>query len=134
MRMIRRAGSGLGIGAVLLAWAGAASGQAEEAGDLYAVIYDVGPKWRAGVPMEQQGLREHFFYMRDLHARGVILLAGPMGGDGGLVILRATDQAAAERVVADDPAVTAGIFSGRTARFVPRFTSSQPFSAGGGRR
>jgi uncharacterized protein YciI len=98
------------------------------ADDLFAVVYRAGPNWKPDVPMEQQGLRDHFYYLRDLHARGVILLAGPLGADGGLVVLRARDQAEAQRVVAADPAIAAGLFAGRAEPFVPRFASDQPFT------
>ena len=96
---------------------------------MYAIVYRAGPSWRPGVPMEQQGLREHFYYLRDLHARGVILLAGPLGADGGLVLLRASDQAEADRLMAADPAVIAGLFVGEARPFVTRFASDPPITA-----
>jgi uncharacterized protein len=79
--------------------------------------------------MAEQGLREHFLYVRDLHARGVIRLAGPRGAEGGLIVLRAGDQAEADRILAADPAVTAGLFIGEAMSFTPRFTSDKPFAA-----
>jgi uncharacterized protein len=93
---------------------------------LSAIVYRAGPKWRPGVPMEQQGLRDHFFYMRDLHARGVIRLAGPRGTDGGVIILHARDQAEADRILAADPAVAAGLFTGEALSFTPRFGAIAP--------
>jgi uncharacterized protein YciI len=88
---------------------------------LFAIVYRAGPNWTAGTPMSEQGLLEHFYYMRDLHQRGRIVLAGPLGDDGGLVILRAADQAEADRVISEDPAVTGGKFVGAATPFVARF-------------
>jgi uncharacterized protein YciI len=113
--------------AVLAGFAPTAAPAEEPA--LFAVVYRAGPNWKPGVPMEQQGLRDHFHYLRDLHARGVIQLAGPLGADGGLVLLRARDQKEAERVIAEDPAVVAGLFVGEAEPFVPRFASDRPFVA-----
>jgi uncharacterized protein YciI len=114
-----------------LATAGSAAAQPQSGGGgglLFAVVYRAGPNWKAGLPMEKQGLRDHFFYMRDLHARGTILLAGPRGAEGGLIILRAADQAEADRILAADPAVTAGLFVGEALPFVARFTSDGPIA------
>lgn len=96
---------------------------------MYAIVYRAGPSWKPGAPMEQQGLRDHFYYLEDLHARGVILLAGPLGSDGGLVLLRARDQSEADRLMAADPAVGSGLFVGEARPFVTRFASDRPFTA-----
>lgn len=102
----------------------AAAGREQESLPLFAILYRAGPNWTADVPMAEQGLLEHFYYMRDLHERGRILLAGPLGEDGGLVILRAADQAEADRVISADPAVMAGKFVGTATPFVARFTAT----------
>lgn len=91
---------------------------------LFAIVYRAGPAWKPGVPMKDQGLRDHFYYVKALHERGGIVYAGAMGPDGGLIILHAADQAAAEAVIADDPAVKAGIFTGEARRYTPRFIGS----------
>ncbi|MBV5325027.1 MAG: hypothetical protein J0626_07050 [Rhodospirillaceae bacterium] len=80
---------------------------------MFAVIYRPGPAWKTGVPMAEQGV-------------GVIHTAGPLGADGGLVLLHIRDLAAAEALAAADPAVRDGLFIGEVRRFVPRFTSSRP--------
>lgn len=98
--------------------------QQADDGPLFLILYRAGPAWEPGAPMAEQGLLEHFYYMRDLHQQGRILLAGPVGEDGGLVVLRAADQAEAERVIGDDPAVTAGKFVGTAAPFVARFAAA----------
>jgi uncharacterized protein YciI len=91
---------------------------------LFVILYRAGPNWTTGVPMAEQGLLEHFYYVRDLDRAGRIVVAGPVGEDGGLIVLRAADQAEADKVVAADPAVTAGKFVGTAAPFVARFTGS----------
>jgi uncharacterized protein YciI len=88
---------------------------------LFAIVYRAGPAWKPGVPMKDQGLRDHFYYVKAVHERGDIVYAGAMGPDGGLIILHAADQAAAEAVMAGDPAVKAGIFTGEARRYTPRF-------------
>jgi uncharacterized protein YciI len=118
----------LGV-AILAALSAPSSAEDADRGELFAITYRAGPSWKPGVPMEQQGLRDHFYYLRDLHARGTVLLAGPLGDDGGLVLVRARDQAEAERTMATDPAVVSGAFVGDVRPFVPRFASEQPFVA-----
>ena len=118
----------LGV-AILAALSAPSSAEDADRGELFAITYRAGPSWKPGVPMEQQGLRDHFYYLRDLHARGTVLLAGPLGDDGGLVLVRARDQAEAERMMATDPAVVGGLFVGDVRPFVPRFASEQPFVA-----
>ena len=102
----------------------ASQAAAAESLPLFAIVYRAGPNWSSGVPMSEQGLLEHFYYMRDLHERGLIVLAGPLGEDGGLVILRAAGQADADRTIEADPAVRDGKFVGTATPFVPRFTEA----------
>ena len=105
--------------------------QAENAStlQLFAIVYRAGPKWRSGVPMEKQGLRDHFLYLRTLSERRMVLVAGPLGNVGGLVIVRAPDRRAAAEVVAADPAVKAGIFVGEVEPFSPRIGGRGPLVA-----
>lgn len=91
---------------------------------LFAIVYRAGPAWKPGVPMKEQGLRDHFYYVKALHERGDIVYAGAMGPDGGLMILHAADQAAAEAVAANDPAVKAGIFLADVRHYTPRFVGT----------
>ncbi|MBC8647435.1 MAG: hypothetical protein H7X85_09750 [Thermoanaerobaculia bacterium] len=57
---------------------------------------------------------KHFAYLKDLTRRGVVILAGrTLNSDPssfGIVIFRAESQAAAEKIMRADPAVSAGIF------------------------
>lgn len=95
-----------------------------EARPLFALVYRAGPAWKPGVPMKDQGLRDHFYYVKALHERGDIVYAGAMGPDGGLMILHAADQTAADAVAANDPAVKTGIFTGEVRRYMPRFVGT----------
>lgn len=91
---------------------------------MFAIVYRAGPAWKPGVPMKEQGLRDHFYYVKALHERGDIVYAGAMGPDGGLMILHAADQAAADAVAAGDPAVKTGIFLADVRRYTPRFVGT----------
>ncbi|WP_447728887.1 YciI family protein [Sphingomonas koreensis] len=91
---------------------------------LFAIIYRAGPVWKPGVPMKDQGLRDHFYYVKALHERGDIVYAGAMGPDGGLMLIHAADQAAADAIPANDPAVKTGIFTGEARRYTPRFVGT----------
>ncbi len=93
---------------------------------LYAVTYRAGPAWQPGRPMEAQGLRDHFFYMRSLHRQGLIAAAGPMGSQGGLMLIYVPDRAAAEAILAKDPAIQARIFTAEVQRFDPKFVGADP--------
>lgn len=94
----------------------------------FAVIYRAGPTWRPGMPMEKQDLRDHFYYLHALHKENRIIAAGPLGEEGGLVLLFARDQAEADSVIAADPAVVAGLFAGDAKRFIPRFVGKELLS------
>lgn len=54
---------------------------------------------------------EHLAMLRDLHARGEVVMAGAVGEtpDGAVVIFRSDSPAAAERFAANDPYVTNGL-------------------------
>jgi uncharacterized protein YciI len=88
---------------------------------LFVILYRPGPNWAANVPMSEQGLLEHFYYIRGLHRSGRILVAGPLGDTGGLIILRVANQSEAEAIMRADPAVTSGKFVGSVTPFVARF-------------
>lgn len=91
---------------------------------LFAIVYRAGPAWKPGVPMKDQGLRDHFYYVKALHERGDIVYAGAMGPDGGLMIFHAGDQTAAEAIMANDPAVKTGVFLADVRRYTPRFVGT----------
>lgn len=55
-------------------------------------------------------IHEHVAHLRALDDDGVLILAGPLVGTRqGLVVVRAADTAAAERIAERDPFVTGGV-------------------------
>jgi uncharacterized protein len=80
---------------------------------LYLVVYRPGPGWIQGKSMQQQpALKEHGRYMVQLYRQGVLQFAGRFGDNiGGAMAFAAQDAAAAEAIVAADPAVTSGMFA-----------------------
>ena len=67
---------------------------------------------------ESAAVGEHFEYLKRLLAAGSLVMAGRTeDASMGLAVLRADSDAAAERVMADDPAVKAGVFAGELHRY-----------------
>ena len=77
----------------------------------YLVFYRRGPAWLTGKSVMEQPLKEHGKYMLSLYIKGSTKLAGPLTDNaGGAVLLEVSDEAEAKAIVANDPAVTSGIF------------------------
>ena len=98
---------------------------------LFALILAPGPAWKPSRPFAEQGLRPHFDYWMALFRAGAIASAGPMGSDSGLVLLRAADQAAADAILAADPAIVAGIFTGTVRPYAPPMVNANALAAQG---
>jgi uncharacterized protein len=99
--------------ACVLCAAALAGAQADEppAKSTYLVIYRAGPAWPPGKRLSELPLKEHGRYMLSLYAQGLLKFAGGFADDtGGAVVLEVVDQAQAEALVADDPAVKTGLF------------------------
>ena len=90
-----------------------------DARQLYALLLTPGPAWKPGLPFAKQGLEAHFYYWKDLFKNGRIATAGPLGSDGGLVLLLAKDLEEAEAIMRADPAVRSGIFLGSARHYAP---------------
>jgi uncharacterized protein YciI len=61
-------------------------------------------------PEEHELFQRHGEYLEELHARGVVRFAGRcLDGPLGIVVVEAEDEAAARRLVAEDPSVAAGM-------------------------
>lgn len=100
------------LGAALCATGLVAVRAAETTNATFLVIYRPGSAWIPGKPVSEQGLAEHFQYMLDLYEKGTMKQAGPFTDDsGGAVILEVADAAAAQAVIASDPAVKANIMT-----------------------
>lgn len=93
---------------------------------LFAIIYRAGPAWRQGKPMQEQALGPHEAYMRRLFAEGRTYVAGPLGPDGGLILVHGHDKEEVEALMKNDPAVTSGLFVGEVRRFIPVFLRPEP--------
>lgn len=79
-------------------------------GSLFAVVMGPGPAWKKGQPLKKGGSDGHWRYWQDLHDKGAVESAGPVGQDTGFVLLRARNQREANALIAADPAVRAGRF------------------------
>lgn len=94
---------------------------------LYLLHLRPGPAWREGRPMQEQDLRAHAIYHRDLVRDGRSFAAGGYGGvDGGMAIIRAANAAEAQAVLAADPAITSGVFIGEVRAWTPSFHAPGP--------
>ncbi|MEO8029062.1 MAG: YciI family protein [Bryobacteraceae bacterium] len=78
----------------------------------FVIVLARGPKWLAGKPVSEQPLREHGRYLQGLMEGGTLVLAGPFLDDsGGLILLKTTDEAEAQKIAHEDPAVRSGIMT-----------------------
>jgi uncharacterized protein YciI len=80
----------------------------------YLLMMKLNPDPPAGAPQRETLGPAHHQFLIDLERQGVLFSAGPLtdgGGKshGGLIILRAPDQAAAEAVAALEPFTKAGL-------------------------
>ncbi|MBL7033142.1 MAG: hypothetical protein ISR91_03265 [Candidatus Delongbacteria bacterium] len=68
-------------------------------------------------PEEAAVLDRHISYLQDLTAAGVVILAGrTLNSDPssfGIVVFKAADLAVAERIMQNDPAVSAGVMQAK---------------------
>jgi uncharacterized protein len=83
---------------------------------LYKVQLVRGDMLRTGpTPQEQAVVAEHFAYLQDLTARGVIILVGrTLNTDEsamGLAIFRAESEDAARQIMNNDPVVKKGVMT-----------------------
>ncbi len=71
---------------------------------VYAVMRVRGPRWRAGVIMdEQEDWKEHAEFMDSMVEEGFVLLGGPLRGtEDVLLIVRAADEAEIHTRFAED--------------------------------
>ena len=77
----------------------------------FLLIYRPGPAWPQGKSVSDLPLKEHGNYMLSLYAKGAMKLAGPLTDNaGGAVVLEVSSESEAKAIVANDPAVKAGIF------------------------
>ena len=68
---------------------------------------------------EQATFGAHFNYLKELLARGVLVLAGPTLGliNTGVAIFEAPDEAAAKKIMSEDPVISSGLARGELRPF-----------------
>jgi uncharacterized protein YciI len=68
---------------------------------------------------EKQVWAEHFVNLQRLLAEGTLILAGPTLGriNTGIAVIEAPDEAAARRIMQEDPAIASGIAKGELRGF-----------------
>ena len=72
--------------------------------DLFAVLRAHGPAWKHGQPLEaQDGWLAHAAFMDGLAEEGFVVLAGPLGADTALLVVRAMDAAEVRARLSPDP-------------------------------
>jgi uncharacterized protein YciI len=88
---------------------------AESAKVRYLIVHLPGPRWRAGVPFQEQpGVQEHVEHYRKLQAGGKLEKGGPFveGALGGMMIpVAGMGKEELRRFAAQDPAVKAGLLN-----------------------
>ncbi len=77
------------------------------------INYQRGPAWPAGQPAPKQALEDHQMYLERLMQTGKLLMAGLFRDDagGGIAVLDTSDEAAARRMMEEDPAVLSGLLA-----------------------
>jgi uncharacterized protein len=104
------------VAVLLLAvgWRSAAAADTEPTASAkvtFLLIYRPGPAWPQGKKVSELPLKEHGNYMLSLYKKGAMKLAGPLTDNaGGAVVLEVSGESEAQAIVADDPAVRAGLF------------------------
>lgn len=79
---------------------------------IFSIVYSRGPNWLGDKSVFEQPLKAHGAYMHDLFKAGKLMHGGPfLDNQGGLAIIRVEEEAEAQRIVADDPAVVQGIMN-----------------------
>lgn len=109
----------------------AADAEAARPAQLFVFTYRPGPAWRAGLPMARQALGAHAAYHKRLVADGRSFAAGPfLTSEGGMAIVRAADLKEAQAMLAADPAIRSGVFTGSIEAWRPGFRTDQPLPPG----
>ncbi len=70
-------------------------------------------------PEEAEAVQRHFEYLKRLTDEGMVILAGRTTEPPfvGIVVLDADSREGAEAIMAEDPAIIAGVFAGRVSTF-----------------
>ena len=81
---------------------------------MYAFFDAPGPQWLPGRPVTEQNLGAHRAYMGELYTQGRVVLGGPFHDEagGGFAVVRAASREEATALLAADPAIKEGVFTG----------------------
>lgn len=80
--------------------------------DFFAKLVGTRPGWPDdATESESAVMGDHFRYLEGLMARGNVLMAGPVFGEFGLIVVRARDKSEARKLLENDPSVMAGLHS-----------------------
>jgi uncharacterized protein YciI len=67
---------------------------------------------------ESSAVERHFEYLKSLHAQERLIIAGRTeDATMGIAVFLAKDEAEAQRIMADDPAVSVGVFKGEIKKY-----------------
>jgi len=84
-------------------------------------------------PEEQMTAARHWAYSQDLLKRGIIVFAGRTltrdAASFASCVIRAESEAAARKIMGDDPAVAGGVFSAKLYPFQPMLMGEWPSEA-----
>ena len=123
----------LAIVALFMATGASAAEATAPAAQFFVITYATGPAWKPGAPLKDQGLGPHVGYMTKLRDAHRLFAAGPFpDSDGdkiGMVIVKAASLDEAKDIMAHDPAMIAGIFTGQVQHWMNAFEAGQAPSA-----
>jgi uncharacterized protein len=75
----------------------------------FILSYSRGPNWIEGQPRQKQPLQPHLAYLRGLHEKSELVMAGPFEeAAGGMAIVQTTSLDVARAIAHADPGVLAG--------------------------
>jgi uncharacterized protein YciI len=81
-------------------------------GMYFLIIHKPGPAWVKGKGFQEQKLMDHGSYMHKLYQEGILLEGGPfLDQTGGMAIIKVEDEAHAEKIIRQDPAIIEGVFT-----------------------
>jgi uncharacterized protein YciI len=102
----------------------------DTARSFFVLMYTRGPTWQTGVPMAKQKFGNHFDYMKSLRDAHRLFVAGPLtDADGGLIVLRAKSIDEARDIMAHDPAIRSGLFTGEAHAWLDAVDSGKTAAA-----
>ena len=94
----------------------------------FAIIYKTGPEWLPNTPLFEQSrtalraLTGHRNCLTALQSSGKLVLGGPYAdGAGGMALVDVDSEEEAASILAGDPAIVSGVFTGELHRWVQEF-------------